>query len=139
MKIGEFRRTWRPSRSYRLRDPYPLSLSRARGKLAQQNGKSLCALLHAAFLLHSLEVPMRCNLPRIHEGGGNLGFSNMRVAPALLAIAVLITAPLSAQSTLQQPIPKRKIPRLCRGGSNSLTFPKVCPGFLFLNVGLRRK
>jgi hypothetical protein len=30
---------------------------------------------------------------------------------------------------------KRENPRLCRGGSNSLTFPGVCPGFLFLNVG----
>jgi hypothetical protein len=31
---------------------------------------------------------------------------------------------------------KKENPRLCRGGSNSLTFPGVCPGLLFLNVGL---
>jgi hypothetical protein len=31
---------------------------------------------------------------------------------------------------------ERENPRPCRGGSRSLTFPGVCPGFLFLNVGL---
>ena len=37
VKIGEFRRSW-PSSSYRLRDPYSLSETRVRGKLAQENG-----------------------------------------------------------------------------------------------------
>jgi putative addiction module killer protein len=30
---------------------------------------------------------------------------------------------------------EKENPRLCRGGSSSLTFPGVCPGFLFLKVG----
>jgi hypothetical protein len=54
----------------------------------------------------SQEEKMRCNLPRIHKGAGNVRFSNMRVAHALLAIAVL--TPLFAQSTLQQPIQPSK-------------------------------
>jgi hypothetical protein len=50
---------------------------------------------------------MRCNLPRIHRGVGNVCFSNMRVAHALLAIALLIK-PLFAQSPPQQPIESSK-------------------------------
>jgi hypothetical protein len=51
---------------------------------------------------------MRCNLLRIHKGKGNVHFRSMRVAHALLAIAILTITPLFAQSTLQQPIQSSK-------------------------------
>jgi hypothetical protein len=51
---------------------------------------------------------MRCNLPRIHKGRGNVHFRSMRVAHALLSVAVLTTTPLFAQSTPQQPIQSSK-------------------------------
>jgi hypothetical protein len=52
---------------------------------------------------------MRCNLVRSHmrshKGGVNVRFSNMRVAHAILAVAVLTTTPLFAQPTTSSTLP----------------------------------
>jgi hypothetical protein len=67
----------------------------------------------------------RNHLPATYVAGNNGGWSKLS-SLELLKFHLICNRNYS----------KRENPRLCRGGSNSLTFPGVCPGFLFWNVGL---
>ena len=76
------------------------------------------------------------------SSGRGVGSIILKLAAGLVLAVVLflgVTALLNTYNYAdgtRTGLMKWEIPRLCRGGSRSLTFPGVCPGYLLLKLGI---